>query len=79
MRNVLYSSEDKPQDQLISDSIVWNLEAAKIQVEVCVFGNYVKKLMAYINVRPAFFYAEAFVYNSVAIRLIMTKLLHHTV
>ena len=48
MRNVLIS-EDKPQDQLISDSIVWNHEAAKIQVEVCVFGNYVKKLMAYIN------------------------------
>ena len=32
-----------------------------------------------INVRPAFFYTKAFVYNSVAICLIMIKLLHHAV
>ena len=32
-----------------------------------------------INVRPAFFYTKAFVYNSMAIRLIMTKLLHPTI
>ena len=32
-----------------------------------------------INVRPAFFYTKAFVYNSVAISLIRIKLLHHTV
>ena len=29
--------------------------------------------------RPAFFYTKAFVYNSLGICLIMTKLLHHTV
>mgnify|MGYP001794265208 CR=1 FL=1 len=32
-----------------------------------------------INVRPAFFYTKAFVANSVAICLIMIKLLHNTV
>ena len=32
-----------------------------------------------INVRPTFFYTKAFVYNSVAICLIMIKLLHHGV
>ena len=31
------------------------------------------------NVRPAFFYTKHFVYNPVAICLIMIKLLHHTV
>ena len=31
------------------------------------------------NVRPAFFYTKPFVDNSVAISLIMIKLLHHTV
>ena len=31
------------------------------------------------NVRPAFFYTKAFVYNSVAICLIMTKLSYRTV
>ena len=31
------------------------------------------------NVRPAFSYAKLFVYNSVAICLIMIKLLHHPV
>ena len=31
------------------------------------------------NVRPAFFYTKPFVYNSVAICLIMIKLLHHAV
>ena len=48
MRNLLYNSEDKAQDQLISDSIFWNHEANN-QVEVRVFVNYVKKLKAYIN------------------------------
>ena len=32
-----------------------------------------------INVRPAFFYTKPIVYNSVAICLIMIKLLHDTV
>ena len=31
------------------------------------------------NVRPAFFYTKRFVYNSVAICLIVIKLLHHAV
>ena len=32
-----------------------------------------------INVRPAFFYTKVFIYNSMAICLIMTKLLHPTI
>ena len=48
LRNLLYNSEGKAQDQLISDSIFWNHEANN-QVEVRVFVNYVKKLKAYIN------------------------------
>ena len=45
LRNLLYNSEDKAQDQLISDSIFWNHEVNN-QVEVRVFVNYVKKLKA---------------------------------
>lgn len=41
-------SRDQPQDQLISDSILWNHDTNN-QVEVCVFVNYVKKLVACIN------------------------------
>ena len=48
LQNLLYNSEDKPQDQLISDSIFWNHETNN-QVEVHVFANYVEKLKAYIN------------------------------
>ena len=48
LRNLLYNSEDKAQDQLISDSIFWNHEA-NYQVVVRGFVNYVKKLKAYIN------------------------------
>ena len=48
LRNLLYNSEDKAQDQLSSDSKFWNHEANN-QVKVCVFVNYVKKLKAYIN------------------------------
>ena len=32
-----------------------------------------------VNIRPAFFYTKAFIYNSVAICLIIIRLLHHTV
>ena len=49
LQNLLYNSEDKPQDQLISDSIFWNHETNN-QVEVCVFVNYIKKLMAYYGI-----------------------------
>ena len=35
--------------------------------------------VSYINVRPAFFYTIAFVHKSVAICLIITKLLHPTI
>ena len=48
LRNLLYNSEDKAQDQLISDSIFWNHEANN-QVKVHVFVNYVKNLKAYIK------------------------------
>ena len=41
-------SEDKAQDQLISDSIFWNHKANN-QDEVRVFVNYVNKLKAFIN------------------------------
>ena len=49
VQNLLYNSEDKPQDQLISDSIFWNHKMSN-QVEVCVFVNCVQKLMIYINI-----------------------------
>ena len=39
-----------------------------------VINKFVKKVT---NVRPAFFYTKPFVYNSVAICLIMNKLLHN--
>ena len=42
---VLYNSED----QLISDSIFWNHETNN-QVEVCVFVNYIKKLITYYGI-----------------------------
>ena len=39
----------------------------------------VKFMELNINVRPAFFYTKPFVYNSVAICLIIIKLLHQPV
>ena len=45
-QNLLYNSEDKPYDQLISDSIFWNHEANN-QVKVYVFVNFIKKLMGF--------------------------------
>ena len=35
--------------------------------------------MGTLNVRPAIFYTKPFVYSSVAICLIMIKLLHHII
>ena len=49
LQNLLDNSEDKSEDQLISDSIFWNHETNN-QVEVCVFVNYIKKLMAYYGI-----------------------------
>ena len=48
LQNLLSNSENKPQDQLTSDSKFWKHETNN-QVEDCVYVNYVKKLMAYIN------------------------------
>ena len=43
------------------------------------YSNTFSIILLFVNVRPALFYAKTFVYNSVAIYVIMIKLLHHPV